>query len=435
MCSLIRYTKRVCDQKKNEEKLMDAHQRRSLWSAYWVLLALLWMFAACGDSSNNTNHEQTTSEKTTTPDGGSTAEKNNNTDTSKPPAPITALAADEFVYVHYPKNDGVGHIKIYDLKTKTARLVTDLDNKTKTPSVSLSPDRKWIAFRASLRPNAEDLKQGITIPAYWVVSVDGKQLRRVTETIPNSNNTNATCQSDVECATTGYCNTALGRCSLRNYSIGLGRPAWSADGKTLWGVLSTHWSEGTRLTGGSSLFDVPVSGGIINIHTNTSGCAQVTHISTHPTQNKLVSVHSVCTSGKPGLHMYDLPPKQSTQVFSNPNISAELNTTAWLPDGSGVLFVTSTTWDLDNDGKADTSGIGIAGYDLNTKQFSAILPPLKTGTFYSNFTVAPDAKRLLVCIYDSTNNRSDIYVLDTTNQAEPFKALIEDGKSCDPSWR
>jgi Tol biopolymer transport system component len=370
-------------------------------------------------------------------DGGTevvTGQDGGGQESGTPPAPVTALPATTFLYVHYPKGDEVGHIYAYDIATKQSRLITELDNTTKTPRVAISPDRKWFALVAFFRPNDTDLKQGIPIPSIWVVSVDGKQFRRVTEPLLNTNASGASCSADAQCPATGFCNTTLGKCSLRNYSMYLGVPSWSADGKTIWTTLSQFWNEGTRLTGGGVPASVAASGGVLEPHVVNSGCAQVTHVAAHPKASQLAAIHSVCSSGKPGLHSYAVPPKEGTQMFFDASVEVSLGKLAWLPDGSGILFLANTGWDLNGDQKPDVNGIGVAGYDIGKKQLSAIIPPLKTGLSLTGMTLSPDGKKLVVCVFDSSNSTNSLYMLDSDDQQNPFKPIVEDGKSCEPAW-
>ena len=420
-----------------EEDVMKSKTRR-VRSLRWfvVLCAGIGLFLQ-GCSSNNTNANSNNTNANSNNNKANTNNNNantNNTNANTAPGPISPLSSTTLLYIHSPKNDGVGHVYAYDTSTKKSRLITDLGNKTRTPRVSISPDRKWFALRAFFRPNATDLKQGISIPSLWVVSVDGKQFRRVTEPILNSNGKGASCTVNSQCPSTGYCNTSLGKCSLRNYTIGLGIPRWSRDGKTLWTTLATHWSNGTRLTGGSTLASVPVSGGALNAHAASSGCAQVSHISLHPTEDKILAIHSVCSNGKPGLHMYNIPPTTATQVFFNANISVSLGSTLFFPNGAGILFLANTTWDTNNDGKADAQGIGIAAYDLTKKKLAPILPPLKSHLSYTDMTISPDGKQIVMCIYNSQRSSSSLFILDANDKKTPFKALIDDGKSCYPTW-
>lgn len=380
-----------------------------------VLLLMVGVFvSACGGGGGNNN-----------------SNNNGNTITNEP---IDPLPATSFLYIKYPSSNSVGHVYAYDTVKKESKLITDLDNKTETPQISISPDRKWFAMRAAFRRNETDLQQGISIPALWVVSVDGKQFRRVTEPILNPNLKGAECTVDSQCPSTGHCNTAIGKCGLRNYSIGIGTPRWTNDGKTLWTNYSTYWSEGTKITGGSVFASVPVSGGVLDIATSSSGCQQVTHVAVHPKENKLYGIHTVCTGGKEGIHSYDIPPTNGTQLFFQENVSVALGTLVMVPDGSGMLFLANTAWDTNNDKQPDISGIGIAGYDFKEKTLGAILPPLKTGLAYTDMTISPDGSKLAICIFDSGASKNNIYLLDFTNKENPFQPLIEDGQSCAPAW-
>lgn len=393
--------------------------RRAL---FLFVVAGLWVQGCAGDNTNSNTNSNTN------------LNANSNTNNNQSSGPIEPLSASTFLYIKYPGNDGVGHVYAYDWNTKKSRLITDLDGKTKTPSISVSPDRKWFALRAYFRPNDTDLKQGILVPSLWVISVDGKLFRRVTEPILNSNTSGASCTVDSQCASTGWCNVSIGKCSLRNFSIGLETPRWSRDGKTLWTVQSQYWSQGTKVTGGGVLASVPVSGGVLKTYNTNSGCAQVSNISLHPKEDKLVAIHTSCTSGKPGLHIYDIPPTTPTQLFFQADVSVALGTTVFFPDGAGVLFLANSSWDTNNDKKPDLNGIGIAAFDLGKKQLAAILPPLQTHLSYTDMTLSPDGKQIIMCIFDSQKTTNNLYVLDATNKDKPFQPIIEDGKSCNPSW-
>lgn len=373
--------------------------------------------------------EQTTKNR----DGGSSTEHSTYQDTTSPS--VQALPTSSFIYVHYPeKGKSIGHVYVYDKITKKSRRITDLDNTTRSPRITLSPDRKWFALVAFFRPNAVDIAQKIAIPSIWLVRIDGKVFKRITEPLINGDLKRGKCQLHSECPVTKYCNTSSGTCQREGFSMGLGKASWSHDKKTLWTSFSQHWSEGGRIAGGVVPASVPVAGGVVALQAVTSGCQQVSNTSADPTSPRLIANHSVCLSGAPGLHSYPFPPKKGTKLFSEPNISTPIGDIAWLSDGSGILFLANSSWDTNGDKKPDINGIGIAGYQFSTKTITAILPPLKTHLSYTGLSPSPDNKQIALCVNNSQTGTSDLYMLDTLDKKTPFKQITQDGKSCNPSW-
>ncbi len=142
------------------------------------------------------------------------------------PSSITPLAKTAFVYIKYPRGSNVGHIHSYDLATKKDTLITKLDDNgttgTASPQGTLSPDRRWIAFRAFFRPEAKDTSSGLAMPSIWKVSVDGKHFKRLTTPLPNPNT--ITCTHDSQCPKPMKCLLYLKRCAPKHFTIGLSSP-------------------------------------------------------------------------------------------------------------------------------------------------------------------------------------------------------------------
>lgn len=353
------------------------------------------------------------------------------------PGSITPLPKTAFVYIKYPRASNVGHIYSYDLATKKDTLISKLDDNgitgTSSPDVALSPDRRWIALRAFFRPEAKDTSGGLTIPSIWKLSVDGKLFKRLTAPIPNPNT--ITCTHDAQCPKPMTCLLYLKRCAPQHFTIGLSSPTWSADNKTIYTALSQHWTSAGKMAGGAVLASVPATGGTLATHYTATGCAQTTNPVAHPKQGTIAAIHSVCSGGVPGLYKYGMPPtSKPTRMFSSTEVSAELGTMAWMPDGSFLYFNANAKWDLDGDKVPETTGYGIVGLKVSTGELGGLLPPLKTGSTYSGIAMSPTGNEMAVCVFDSNAKTYKIYLLDAANKKATFSELIGDGKSCNPSW-
>ena len=353
------------------------------------------------------------------------------------PSDSATLPRTAFVYVKFVRSS-VGHIYSHDLATGKSTLITKLDDDgttgTASPQIAMSPDRRWIAFRALFRPNDKDKADGLAKPSIWKVSVDGKHFARVTDPLPNPNN--ITCTTDAQCVKPMTCILSLKRCAPKHFTIGLSAPTWSADNKTIWTALSQTWTSGSSIAGGAVLASVPATGGALQTYyQGNTGCALTIYPAAHPKEGSIAAIHSVCSGGVPGLYKYGMPPTaKPARMFSSSTVGVEQGPVAWMPDGSVIYFSASAMWDLDNDGTAETQGSGIVGLQIKDSKLGGLLPPLKTGSLYSGIAIAPSGTQMAACIFDSNAQTYKIYLLDSSNTKTPFSELITDGKSCNPSW-
>lgn len=380
----------------------------------WFLLSLstllLFAVAACGDDDPNGEPS---------------------------PDSITPLPKTAFVFNRYVR-DTAAHLYSYDLATKKTTLISKLDDDGTigtNPSIALSPDRRWVAFRALFRPDAKDKAEGIAIPSIWKVSVDGKHFKRLTDTIPNPNK--LTCENDSQCPKPMTCILSLKRCAPAHFTVGLSTPTWSADGKTVYTSLSQTWTSGSSIAGGAVLASVPATGGTLKTHyVGSSDCVLTIYPSAHPSENSLAAVHSVGGGCVPGLYRYALPPtSKPTRIFSSATVGVQQGPITWQPDGSAAFFLGDTTWDLNNDGTPETQGWGIVGVRIKDGALSGLLGPLATGKSYFSYDISPSGNEMAVCIFDSKASTYEIYLMDAADPKKvTFKQLTSGGKSCYPSW-
>jgi Tol biopolymer transport system component len=342
------------------------------------------------------------------------------------------------VYVQY---DGKGNGQIYSFDTSTNKrarihaLMSFGNVPTASPSIALSPDRKWIAMTGLFRPSEKEMKQGKAVRSLWKISVDGKQTIRLSDPIPLLNG--RACQNDSQCSDLGQvCNVGLGQCTKRNYTLGLSSPEWSNDGKTVYVVFSQHWSGASgRLEGGATLATVPANGGTMNLRNVVAGCQQITHPSFHPKDNSLVAYHSVCSSGLSGFHLYDGGlSKDGTKLIKDPNVNDQMGKVAWMPDGSGFFFLASTNWDTNNDGKTDLQGTGLVFYHSKDGKMEGAIPPLNQGLSFGQYAVSPNSDAFVLCVQNNQKSTFDLYWFSLGQKKSDSKQLTTDGKSCAPSW-
>lgn len=354
---------------------------------------------------------------------------------SAPDAP--PLPASAFVFVRQPRA-GVTHLYIHDTATGESRLLSALDDSTDDVRAALSPDRKLVAFTGLFRPSTADLATGVAQPSAWVVSVDGQRYRRVTDTVPIPD-AGFPCTSNDVCFVVGMeCNLTSQRCQYPSFRVTLGPPAWSADQQYLWLPFAQAWIGPMtgEPQGGSVLARVPVSGGPLELRDAPMGCRQASHSTTHPSRDAVTAIYSICGTGQAYAHIVELEPATGTErtLVDQMGVEPELMPPAWFPDGSGMLFAASASWDLDGDGSGETFGVGVAAYEAASGRLGLALPPLADGLSYASLSVAPDNTRIAICVRNTAAGTSGLVLLDTSNMTEPVRPLLDDGVSCYASW-
>ena len=182
--------------------------------------------------------------------GGASGGAGGTSGTQDPPSPgaapdaIQPLPVTTFAFYREGKlPDGklIFHLWVRDVVTGAERLVSRLDDQltglrtTAGDRISISPDRRWIALSVAMGYEKEDLHLLGRTRMIWKVSVDGKQLVRVsgpitdwrapcTPTLPESSN---------ECSENMFCDRNSSKCTFDFWSESYEHPVWSPDGDTI----------------------------------------------------------------------------------------------------------------------------------------------------------------------------------------------------------
>ena len=234
-------------------------------------------------------------------------------------------------------------------RARQERLVTNLDDNGKdgfavSSQIAVSPDRKWIAFGSrDFRRTPDDgrlIKRGGIL---WTVSVDGKQYRRLTPPITEPVHEAGYCGTTGSVCGFGEVCTA-GRCIRPQLTVQYGSPVWATDGRTVYFEEQHSWICGTLSSPKPCAFALTASvrDNKITHSTSLEACISDAPIALHPTQSVLLLQRHACTTdGVSGLHEWSpdslTGKRQIVAYTTTPHFSSQVNASAWLPDGSGVL--------------------------------------------------------------------------------------------------
>ena len=324
------------------------------------------------------------------------------------PSGLQPLPDSTFVFERRVLVDGswISHLYAYDLASRTERLLSKLDHEgrsTDLKGLAVSPDRKWIAFTEwDFRTNAADSRQSFVDGIVWVINVAGGEVRRLTVPgLPDLNQNGAACTMDSDCSGATICVT--GKCTYENFISQYLHPTWAPDGQS---IFMVHWSSWTTvgptgapaLGGGGVTASVPFSGGP---HTSYGlmGCGGKTPIAFHPDGRRALVGLDVCTDRKvEGFHEYTLNPftykgplTEAPAIFS----WATTEAAAWLPDGSGFLYLGY------NSRKAQGSGFegrreGLYFWDATRNQHQIWFEAPTDDLDITDFALSRDGKTLIV---------------------------------------
>ncbi len=375
-------------------------------------VGMLFALAVACPSPNNS---------TTIPGGGSTN------------ADIQPLSEDTLVFWRFKDENGLDviHLYAYDTASKKETLLSNLDDDGKSGTdhvghLSISPDRRWIAFAAFFRPTQADLNIGLATQSIWVVSADGKVFKRLT--LPMDDGAKS-CTTDNECVSGGYCQGLAGHshCRPRNFNMEVDTPTWTPDGQTVYfNFTETWWTSGGMLAGGAFPHSVPATGGADTFYqlTNDSGlCQTYSDPSVSPDGKSMIVNHAEC--GGDGVYIHDVPPSGSgTLLVSIPSNSRSFDQPAeWLPDSSAALVLLTTT-----DGTVDDAGapVDIGAVVATSDAKKVVFDTVGLGSF----ALAPDGKRIALCVADSSGMR--LLLADRTAPHVSPTPLLENG--CHPAW-
>lgn len=339
------------------------------------------------------------------PDAGSTDESAGNTDTDD------ALVIPEGVllYVYHQTADN-DLLIARSLETGGEALITDLTGDGSSgwniEGFSISPDRKRVALASLYGPTDEDVATGLASRAIWTLSVDGTDFQRLTPTFPKDTQ-----------GRTGF-----------QYSVDY--PEWTADGSQVLYNFGTYWWEGTTLEGGTFPWIVAADGSSLPTTFTISAPCTVIHPARNPVTGDFLFIHSVCVPGQgdgDGIYLYpaagsDEPQQLVASTRVEGGVDVFLSKPAWLPDGSGFLFMGGT---------ADTDwDVGLLIYDAQEGTISPLVPPPADATIYS-VAMSPDGSKIVYCLHDDDGSE-DLHLIDLSLESPIDTAITTDGKSCDP---
>lgn len=323
-----------------------------------------------------------------------------------------ALSASTFLYVSTaPPSRGT--LVAYDIASSQARAVMDTraDGSAEGWSIdgySLSPDRTRIAMASLYGPTKEDNDTGLATERIWTFATDGSDLRRLTPVFPN---------------------TAAGRSQFR---IQLRNTTFSQSGADVLYGYGEWYYEGTTLKGGSGIWSVNAAGGQLPKLFNTTATCSFVDPSVDPKTGKVAIIHSVCVGSPSGIYLYapDGSGTPSMLVKSEyGTLDVTLEPPRWLADGSGFLFVATTTVKING---ADALVRGLFAFDMATRKASPIVLPQEADTFVTDGAIAPDGNTIVYCLRQG--EAYNLHLIDLTKNPATDAALTNDGKSCHPVW-
>lgn len=376
------------------------------------------LLAGCSSGSSNSNEgvdggtsgtdggASGTDGGTSHSDGG-TSGTDGGTPTQDPVLPAGTL-----LYLRHDRSGSsvTDSIIARDLSSGNERVVTDLTGDGSSGweirGMSLSPDRRRIAFASLYDPTTEDTATGLATRAIWTVGTGGVNFRRLTPTFPNDSQGRSTFSHDVD------------------------YPEWTADGAEVVYDFGTYWWEGGQLMGGTFPQVVSAAGGVPTFPTTSTDCS-VLYPSHNPATGDFLFVHSVCVPGQgdgDGIYLY--PPEGSatpTQVVASAHVEGSVDVSlrkpVWFPDGTGFLFM---------GGLAETDwSWALLAYDGQTGSISVIVAPPAGASVYG-VAIAPDASKLVYCLRQGDTGAEDLHLMDLTANPVTDTALTHDGNSCDP---
>lgn len=370
-----------------------------------------------GDASSGTSTGRDTTRPSTTQPEDASAEANDagpndtsgeeDTDTDDGFAIPNGVLL--YVYHHTPDEDW---LMALDLETGDEAIITDLTDDGsdgwEIKGFSISPDRRRIALASLYNPTQADVATGLATRAIWTLAADGSDFRRLTPT---------------------FTNDSQGR---TGFQYAVDSPEWTADGSHVVYNFGTYWWEGTNLEGGSFPWVVAADGNSLPTTFETDASCSVLRPVRNPITGEFLLIHSVCVPGQsqgPGFYLY--PPNGGTDptllVASSRvegGVDVSLERAAWLPDGSGFLFlggIADTEW--------RTSLLLYNGTD------NAIIPIVfaPPDGYIDAVTLNGDATKIVYCARDADGNE-DLRLLDLRPESPVDTAITTDGKSCDPSF-
>ncbi len=296
------------------------------------------------------------------------------------------------------------------------RIVTDLrgdgSDGWEIWGYSVSPDRTRLAIASLYGPTKADTDTGLATRNIWTLAADGSDMKRLTPTFPN---------------------TGRGRSA---FTIEVSHPVFDSDGSSIIYDFGNYWYEGTTLEGGSLPWAVATSGDALPTSFPSVTNCSVIRPSRNPATGELLFLHSVCTTREDeGLFLY--PPGGGTRPkklvgysYGAGGVAPSVETTSWIADGSGFVFVGSTTVDR-GEGNEETA-VCLFLYDMANGTVSPLVVP-PSGAVVRNAAISPDATSIVYCLR-AADESENLHLIDLTASTPTDTAITTDGKSCHPGF-
>jgi hypothetical protein len=322
-----------------------------------------------------------------------------------------ALPVSTFLYVSAATPDH-DVLSAYDVESGAARTITDLTGDGSQGwnirGYGLSPDRTRIVLATLYGPTQADNDTKLATRRLWSAAVDGSDFRRLTPVFEN---------------------TAAGR---QSFTIEVGDPSFSKDGADVLFSYGEYFYEGTTLKGGAGLWSVKAAGASLPAYIQSPVSCSILHPTVDPKTGKIVVIHSVCTGSKDGLYMYAPDGSGAPETLVQDDFAAvqvSLETPSWAADGSGFVFVGTTSAKVDG---ADAVVRGLFAFDMVTRKVTPVIVPDQPDTAIDSVAAAPDARAIVYCLRHG--DARDLHIIDLTKNPATDAALTNDGKSCHPVW-
>lgn len=344
----------------------------------------------------------------------------------------TTLSKQTGLYVRETPNGD--QIVAVDTSSGTAVILQDFQQGggANITDMAISPDRKTIAIGAHYQLTDADLVQGIPSEAIWLMNADGSGLRKLQAGFPASGpgfyqpcSDNTVCQqinAQTVCGTSGLC-------QLAGQTNTLDDLAWSPDGQDVWYTITQMSSPST---GGSAVGWTPATGG------DPTLLPQFCQLQSNPApaaDGRIFFHGALC--GNETSDMLIVTPSKTSQ---SPSIVLQADNVGGIYAGSLGQFGIKMTQNgtvLFSLGRADINqdsqpGYTIAEYNPANGNLGA-LPEVDAPI--AGFAASPDLSQIVACFNDNPNAlQYNLYLMDLTVQNPQWRAVTDDGVSCEPAW-
>lgn len=299
----------------------------------------------------------------------------------------------------------------YDGASGQVRTVTDLrgdgSDGWEINGSAISVDRTRIAISSLYGATQADVDTMLPTQHIWTFASDGSDFRRLTPVFPN---------------------TGGGR---NQFAIEVRNPSFSRTGADVLYGYGEYWYEGTTLKGGSGIWSVGAAGGKLPaLFAAPSPCSLVDP-SVDPKSGRVAVIHNVCAGPGDGIYLYaeDGSGAPEKLVASDGTLDVQLEPVRWAADGSGFVFVASSTVAING---TNTIVRGLYAFDMAAHKVIPVVVPQVADTAVVDGAAAPDATAIVYCLREGTVQ--NLHFIDLTKSPATDAAITNDGKSCHPIW-